>query len=355
MNGNRRYYLLDAMRGIGAIAVMQFHATSISNIAQSGYLAVDFFFALSGFIIAFKYEARLQNGFGVKDFFLARVRRLYPLYALGMILGSVLFLYKMQTEGGNWLIEFPAYFIPNALMLPAPTWWQNFFPLNEPSWSLFFEMAINIAFALALFRWPTKILFAVVLLTAPLLVAACLYENNLGGWMWNTFHIGVLRVLFSFVCGVIVFRLFSARSPVTTWWSLLPLLALVVVLYVPHDEALGLALALPSIIVISPLILIAGVRTDVPRVLQPVAAFLGTISYPLYALHMPILRVYQFVAHKVGFEGPISMLVFTIAMIVIAYVLNLLVLRILAQPFVSRASSYAANIVLAPVARVRNG
>ncbi len=355
MDSDRRYYLLDAMRGIGAIAVMQFHAAAIFNISQSGYLAVDFFFALSGFIIAFKYETRLLSGFGVKDFILARLRRLYPLYALGMILGSVLFIYKSQTEGANWFIEFPAYFVTNALMLPAPTWWQNFFPLNEPSWSLFFEMAINIVFALVLFRWPTKTLSAVALLAAPLLIAACLYENNLGGWMWSTFHIGVLRVLFSFVCGIIVFRLFSARSPVATWWSLLPLLALVGVLYIPHDEALGLALALPSIVIISPLLLIAGARTDVPRVLQPVAAFLGTISYPLYALHMPILRVYQFVAHKIGFEGPVSMLVFTVMMIIMAYVLNLLVLRFMAQPFVSRAWSQVENMVLAPAARIGNG
>src|SRR6218665_2359142 len=155
MQSSDRYYLLDAMRGIGAIAVLQYHAKFITNISQSGYLAVDFFFALSGFIIALEYESKLRSGFSLRKFIESRIKRLYPLYLVGFMLGVSVFVAK-NVHGLT--LSFPVDFVTNALLLPSPTAPVNFFPFNEPSWSLCMEVAVNLLFALVLFRLRTPVL-----------------------------------------------------------------------------------------------------------------------------------------------------------------------------------------------------
>lgn len=137
-----RFHTLDAMRGVAALAVVLVHVAAYSgvNLAPGGNLAVDFFFALSGFVIARAYSARLRSGLSWLRFAEIRLVRLYPLVLLGCGFGLVKMLFQigMGHETAPSWGQFAWILILNPLLLPAPG--VYLFPLNNPAWSLFFEL-----------------------------------------------------------------------------------------------------------------------------------------------------------------------------------------------------------------------
>src|ERR1700748_3183694 len=88
----QHFEILDGMRGIAAISVVVFHFMEViitdysQNFIGHGFLAVDFFFCLSGFVIAYAYDDRIRQ-MGKANFFKARLIRLRPLVILGSVLG----------------------------------------------------------------------------------------------------------------------------------------------------------------------------------------------------------------------------------------------------------------------------
>ncbi|MWV27318.1 acyltransferase family protein [Erythrobacter sp. GH3-10] len=145
---NERYHTLDAIRGVAAIVVAYYHflaGAGYLGFGQpwiQGYLAVDLFFALSGFVIALSYEDKLRDGMGVGTFMMRRIIRLYPLFFLGLILGGgFLVLRAMLGATPDYSVsEVALEFGANLFMLP--TLRQDWlFPLNIPAWSLFFRSA----------------------------------------------------------------------------------------------------------------------------------------------------------------------------------------------------------------------
>src|ERR1700683_2829054 len=147
--GETRYYVLDGMRGIAAIAVMIYHFSldTGSVFLINADLAVDFFFILSGFVIAHSYGGRLRNGMNPLEYIGKRLIRLYPMFVLGILIGApVLFLLERAGAANA-----PARFIVgsvlyNLLFLPDISNFQNgeLFPANPPAWSLFFEMIASV-------------------------------------------------------------------------------------------------------------------------------------------------------------------------------------------------------------------
>ncbi|NVJ71741.1 MAG: acyltransferase, partial [Flavobacteriaceae bacterium] len=93
------YLILDALRGIAAIIVVFFHIFEVfangdhtKLIINHGYLAVDIFFALSGFVIGYAYDDR-WNSMNLKSFFKRRLIRLHPMIIIGMIIGALLYYF----------------------------------------------------------------------------------------------------------------------------------------------------------------------------------------------------------------------------------------------------------------------
>lgn len=121
------YDLLDGLRGVAAITVVWFHifeAFATSHLDQRinhGYLAVDFFFILSGFVIGYAYDDRWGK-MKTKDFIKRRVIRLHPMVVMGAIIGAVMFYWQgcpvWDVSKVTILALFMATFI-NALLLPA--------------------------------------------------------------------------------------------------------------------------------------------------------------------------------------------------------------------------------------------
>lgn len=173
------YNLLDGLRGVAALMVIWYHifegfATSpIDQQFNHGYLAVDFFFILSGFVIGYAYDDRWKT-MKTKDFFKRRLIRLHPMVILGVVLGAITF-YIQGCEKWNGSHVSISMLIASMLiglfLIPAAPGScaeirgnGEMFPLNGPSWSLFFEYIGNILYALFIRRLSTKALTVLVVL-----------------------------------------------------------------------------------------------------------------------------------------------------------------------------------------------
>jgi peptidoglycan/LPS O-acetylase OafA/YrhL len=99
----KRSYTLDAMRGIAAIIVVFDHLEIKLDHSptNSAHPAVDFFFVLSGFVIAAAYRPKLKNGMSIGSFFEARLVRLYPLFALGAALGLIIAVGRIELHANS--------------------------------------------------------------------------------------------------------------------------------------------------------------------------------------------------------------------------------------------------------------
>lgn len=165
------YDILDGLRGVAALLVVVFHlceahATShFDQLLNHGYLAVDFFFALSGFVIGYAYDDRWGR-MTVGGFFKRRLIRLQPMVVLGMAVGAALFYFQdcdMWPVHAVPVWKMLAVMLVGMTLLPVPVsmdvrGWQEMHPLNGPGWSLFYEYCANILYALVVRRFPKWLL-----------------------------------------------------------------------------------------------------------------------------------------------------------------------------------------------------
>ena len=184
----RTFHTLDALRGLAAAAVVLFHAGFLyADVAiPNGFLAVDLFFAMSGFIIAHRYDDDLARGMGVRAFAALRLVRLYPLFLLGMVLGLLPSLASLLAGERNAYHQGMLAAVPAALlMLPSHAAWpavRVLYPLNLVSWSLALEVAVNLAYAVAFRVCTTRVL---------VLVAAIAFAGLCGCALgWGTLQVG---------------------------------------------------------------------------------------------------------------------------------------------------------------------
>jgi peptidoglycan/LPS O-acetylase OafA/YrhL len=180
-------------------------------------MAVDLFFVLSGFVLAHAYEGRLRRGLTPLEFLRQRWARLYPLYALGLVLGIVHAIlciqYRSPTDPWTWG-KLVAALPFSVFMLPAPEP-DDLFPFNGPMWSIFFELLANLLWVVF---WRSlqsiKVLLGTVLVCGGLYSWAVFYWNSALGLTWSTFPGGVARVCYSFAAGLLAYRMrHKVRTP----------------------------------------------------------------------------------------------------------------------------------------------
>ena len=318
------YQILDGLRGVAAIIVVFFHlaeplsGSHLDNIVNHGYLAVDFFFLLSGFVIGYAYDDR-WNKLTIGGFLWRRFERLQPLVVLGMTLGAIGFYFTDSTlwplihtvPAGKlivvWLIGCTILPIPLSMDIRG---WQEMHPLNSVGWSLFFEYIANILYALGLRKLSNKALALFVLLAGAVLLHFAVTNPNgdiTGGWTLNVEHmrVGITRTIFPFFAGLLLSRV---ARPVYIknaflWCSLL----VAAVLLMPriggakHFWMNGLYEAI-CIIVVFPLIVYIGASGAVrSQTEDKICNFLGNLSYPLYMTHYVL--VYFYVAWVSNHKG----------------------------------------------------
>ena len=311
---NSRLLTLDAMRGIAAIAVILFHLDFIGPFAQSGYLAVDFFFLMSGVVIARAYQARLDRGLPITDFLIERIVRLYPLYPLGFAIGLLRRLAQIATDHTiqmSWShLGISAVF--NLLMLPSPAT-DELAPINGPSWSIYFELLVNVVWASVLVKASKRTLIAYVVV---LCIALCAMIVDAGwakaGYTWLGVHFGVIRSFFGFGLGVLLAKSWTGYRPHDSALSVVAAVALWAVLVVDVSSKYRALYDIVSIVLCFPVIVCMGVAFNPPHGLKRVATVLGDISYPVYMLHFGPLFSFFFLARKLGVSPAVWIPVFIV-------------------------------------------
>jgi len=299
----RRFHTMDGLRGAAAIVVVIGHIPHWTvHMFPHFYLAVDLFFMLSGFVISLAYEHRLKSRLTVLQFLIARYIRLYPLYIVGTVLGIASTAAALAMGKGELTVAtFPISVAAALLMLPSPTWYQSLslMPFNDPSWSLLYELLMNLCYALIL-PWLTLTrLIIVVLISAVALVWVDLHLHTLHtGFDWSTVPFGICRVVFPYSVGVLLYRVLP-RHTVATWWAyLLPLIFLAVVTaHAPRAELVEL----PAVMIVFPVLIALAACLDVPKAL--LFAFLGSVSYPLYVMHYSVIVLISRALHTLQLEG----------------------------------------------------
>lgn len=308
------YEILNGLRGVAAITVVCFHlfeAFATSHLDQRinhGYLAVDFFFILSGFVVGYAYDDRWGK-MKIKDFIKRRIIRLHPMVVMGAIIGAVMFYTQGCPVWDVSVVPVMALLVAtflNMLLIPATVGTEvrgvgEMFPLNGPSWSLFFEYIGNILYALFIRRLPSKALavlvFALGCGLASFAILGPLGDICVGFSLTGTeFTGGSLRLLFSFSAGLLLSRIFKPANIKGAFW--ICTLAVVALLAVPRiggAEHLWMNGIYDTLCVIAffPLLVYLGASgkcTD--RYTTRICKFLGDISYPLYMVHYPFIYLY---------------------------------------------------------------
>ena len=283
----------------------------LEQIVNHGYLAVDFFFMLSGFVIGYAYDDRWDRmtlGF----FFKRRIIRLHPMVIMGSIVGAAFFYFQQSDICFPAMGETPVWkllllMVWGCTLLPLPLkWdvrgWSEMHPLNGPAWSLYYEYIANILYALFVRRFSKTALAVLVA------VAACftVYHSQtapsgdmVGGWSltWEQQYVGFVRLMFPFFCGLLLSRLgwlIRVRKRAFWYCSLL----IVAILSVPrlggeeHFWMNGLYEAF-CIILVFPVIVSMGAGGKVTgRCSTAICKFLGELSYPIYITHYPLIYIY---------------------------------------------------------------
>lgn len=314
------YELLDGLRGVAALVVIWYHvfegfATSpFDQRFNHGYLAVDFFFILSGFVVGYAYDDRWKRRtLSLGGFVKRRLIRLHPMVVLGAVLGAVTFCIQGSTHWDGTHVALSLVLLSLVLhlfLIPALPGAGvevrgngEMYPLNGPTWSLFFEYLGNLCYALFLRRLPTRWLAAFVALTGAGLVAFAVGNGSgyghLGvGWSlldWNLPG-GLLRMLFAFPMGLLLSRLFRPVAIRGAFWICsLAVVALLAVPYVGGSESLWMNGLYDSlcVVVLFPLIVwlgASGRATD--SATAGLCKFLGDISYPVYVIHYPFMYLF---------------------------------------------------------------
>ena len=293
------FEVLDGLRGVAALGVVTFHFMEmvIWNYSKlwigHGFLAVDFFFCLSGFVMGYAYDDRLAK-MGLRTFLKARLIRLQPLVVLGSVLGLIAFYANPfgVTPGygpGKVALMFAAslLLIPYGAMKERS---QNLFSLNAPAWSLFWEYVANVVFGIVLYRIRRSLLAVLTIAAAVLLCWVGHRAGELsGGWSSRNFWDGGARVAFSFMAGLLVYRM-GWRLRTRLGFGALSVL-LVLALAMPYARG-GWIREAAVIILYFPLLIALGAGATVSPRVERLCRLSGDLSYPLYMTHYSVIWIW---------------------------------------------------------------
>lgn len=324
-----RYEILDGLRGVAAVIVVIFHLFETYSkgvpyqMLNHGYLAVDFFFVLSGFVVGYAYDSRWSKGMSFWNFCKRRIIRLQPMLIFGTIVGALLFYMQGEHPDFASVMKTPWWIvvlltIVGGTVLPIPkSWdirgWQEFNPLNGATWSLLWEYLANLLYGTILHRLKLRTLIVLVGLAAFLVVNVCLdidifgvldardyaAYTVIGGWSLtpDQLLIGFSRLAYPFLMGLVISRIARMEIHITRHGFILCSVILAVILVMPRvggDNPANFWMnglyEIVAILAVFPLIIMMGRGSTVAgERYEGLCRFLGDISYPLYVTHYPLI------------------------------------------------------------------
>ena len=324
-----RYEILDGLRGVAAIMVVIFHLFETYSkgaafqIVNHGYLAVDFFFVLSGFVVGYAYDDRWDK-MTTWGFFKRRLTRLHPMVIAGTLVGAALFFFSGTAFPKTLEVEpwkFALCLLMGLLIIPCGKGldirgWNEVNSFNGPVWTLTLEYIGNILYALVFRRLPKVAL--------GILCACCAFftldltlgwntfglfkvpqYNIIGGWSLSPeqIYIAFSRLLYPFLCGLLISRILPSHrtesnpsgSPIHLkggfWWCGLAIVVLLAMPCIGGKQGVpdGLFQA-ACILLLFPIIVLAGAGSKTTdKRSTAICKWLGDISYPIYITHYPLI------------------------------------------------------------------
>lgn len=286
---------LDALRGIAALCVVGLHTNAIypqtfPNWFAKGYLGVDFFLMLSGYLMARITEPRLAQGLGPGRFMRARFMRFWKVVALASLVGIPYLWWRTQYDP----LWFAGALAANMMFLPFPAD-HLLFPLNVPVWTILAELLANALHVLILWRLRTGWLAALVLAAAIASVFAVIAYGSLdvGARPGNVIY-APPRILLAYGLGILLWRLrIAEQAPRLPGWLMLAAMptAMLASWYTgyrawPFDIAF--------VTVLCPLVIVGALGIARDSVLTRSSA---EIAFPLFAVHVPALELARMTGH----------------------------------------------------------
>ena len=293
------YPILDGLRGTAAIMVVIYHLFEAyfpvvgHHPTPHGYLAVDFFYLLSGFVVGYAYDDRWGK-MSIKEFFKIRLIRLHPLVILGVLIGAICFWFDPFTNLGHQvgIIKLIVVMLIGMTLLPSPDvrGWGETHSLDGPCWSLLQEYIANLIYALFGRKMTKIILWIIVVISGIILTAVCVSRGNIAtGWGYNSFWIAMVRMMYPFFAGLLLFRT-GKLIRIPKAYSICSLF-LILLFCIPTYQLTGWYEA-ACIIIAFPLIVSAGAGGQISGRWAKICSFSGAISYPLYITHYPFIYIY---------------------------------------------------------------
>lgn len=342
------YQILDGLRGVASVLVIVFHVfeaftggNRFIQIINHGYLAVDFFFVLSGFVVAYAYDDRWGK-LTQWDFYKRRLIRLQPMVIMGSVIGALLFYFSASPNLFPLIAGTPVWkvlltMLIGATLIPLPIsmdirGWQEMHPLNGPAWSLFFEYIANILYAVVVRRFSKLLLSIFVSLAACMMIGYLVFGSKgdlIGGWSLNQeqLFIGFTRVLYPFFAGVLLSRVGKLiRVKNAFWWCSVLIIVSMSIPRIGDEQHVWMNEIYDAaiVIIVFPIIVSMGAGGIFHNSRSArISKFLGDISYPLYITHYPLIYIYTawVVDNQIplGAKGLLVGLLLVLSSIAIAY------------------------------------
>jgi peptidoglycan/LPS O-acetylase OafA/YrhL len=307
------YEALDGLRGTAALCVLMFHfwEMMVPDIAHNpmghAFLAVDFFFALSGLVLGHAYDARLAPHAGPRDaltltgFFKRRLIRLHPMTLAALAISVTVYLldpFVGETQRIGEKISLAAFagtIALSVLLLPTPNVPNSFgetHSLNGPCWTLFQEYIANVLYGVFGYRLTRRLHVGLCVLSAAVLLWTAHHFNDLShGWGWADFWAAPVRLTCPFLTGLLVYRT-GFRLSVPQPFVVLSLV-LAAIFVAPQMGAYNGLFEAACVIVVFPLVLAAGAGVTRTRgAIGALCRFMGELSYPVYVVHYAFVYLF---------------------------------------------------------------
>eukprot|EP01057_Protomagalhaensia_wolfi_P003282 Protomagalhaensia_wolfi_Nauph_80__3281@NODE_333_length_2766_cov_10_232490_g250_i0_p2_GENE_NODE_333_length_2766_cov_10_232490_g250_i0NODE_333_length_2766_cov_10_232490_g250_i0_p2_ORF_typecomplete_len392_score20_21Acyl_transf_3/PF01757_22/5_9e30DUF1624/PF07786_12/0_084DUF1624/PF07786_12/6_2e02_NODE_333_length_2766_cov_10_232490_g250_i021177 len=386
----QRLITLEGLRGIAAITILLFHLSETWSkgpaytVVNHGYLTVEFFYLLSGFVSGYAYRDGLDQ-LTSRSFFMRRIVRLHPLAFAGSLMGGMLFYlgaspqFPAVAQARPWQVFLTM--ILSMLLIPIPQrWdirgWKEMFPLNGPAWCILSEYVGSMVYFTILKGLSMTALGVCTIISAFFTLdltlgldvfgimgdRAKLAHTVQGGWILSTAHIyiGIVRYLFPFLCGLWLGRRHAqptetgSKTPALVdddFWMCVAIFGILVGMpRLGGDKAPWKNKIYEAIVILIAIPLLVAMASNIdirnPRTVK-ICRWLGDLSYPLSVTHYPLIYIHMaFAANHPMVSQAIQLLscvVVGLTAIALAYVLMVFYDRPVREWIVTRMSAKKRN------------
>lgn len=335
-------YDIQGMRAIAVLAVMVFHANA--NWLPAGFLGVDIFFVISGFIITTQILSK-ENDFSWKQFYLNRIKRIVPAYLFLLLVVTLIASILLLS------IDFSYYAksLKSALYFYSNSYFSNFGDYFAPSvtelpllhtWSLALEMQFYFILPLLLFIVPKRLQLSLFLILSILLLSWAEYRIS---YRNTSVYFSLLARIPEFLAGVILALYINNRPPlpahISNYVGILGLTIVFISFFIISETHYpGYLSLLPTL---GAVLLISAQTSIINNFLgNKLLVWIGAISYSLYLWHWPILAFIRY--YTENYELSIHLLIlYWLASFILAW----LSYQYIEQKFKKIKSSYAVFII----------